>query len=94
MCAYRRGVSAPPSLARRIAAASAIHLLWSRVDEHDTEPEAIVDAIANRMKQQFEGFLLLEIKDLEPDPAAAADSRCCRSSASISRRSGLRRKRT
>jgi len=74
MCAYQRGVSAPPSLARRIAASSAIHLLWERVDEGDAEPEAIVDAIAARMKRLYPGFLLLEIKDLEPDPDIAVDS--------------------
>jgi len=74
MCAYHRGVSTPPSLARRIAASSAIHLLWERVDEDDEEPEAIVNAIAGCMKRLYPGFLLLEIKDLEPDPDAAADS--------------------
>ena len=74
MCAFLRGVSAPPSLARRIAASSAIHLLWSRVEEDDREPEAIVDAIARRMRQQYDGFLLIEIKDLESDPDADPDS--------------------
>ncbi len=74
MCAYLRGISSPPSLARRIAAASAIHLLWSRVDEADAEPEAIVDAIARRMRQQYQGFLLIEIKDLEADLSAGDDS--------------------
>nr|MBA3476935.1 DUF1704 domain-containing protein [Lautropia sp.] len=74
MCAYLRGVTPPPSLARRIAASSAIHLLWSRVAHDDREPEAIVDAIARRMKQQYAAFLLIEIKDLEADPATGPDS--------------------
>jgi uncharacterized protein (TIGR02421 family) len=74
MCAFLRGVSAPPSLARRIAASSAIHLLWSRVDEDDREPEEIVNRLARRMKQQYDGFLLIEIKDLESNPNDDPDS--------------------
>ncbi len=74
MCAFQRGTSTPPSLARRIAASSAIHLLWSRVEPQDREPEAIVDAIARRMKQHYEGFLLIEITDLESEPGADPDS--------------------
>ena len=74
MSAWLRGVSSAPSLARRIAASSAIHMLWSRLHEDDTEPERIVDAIARRMKQQYDGFLLVEIKDLQPDPASHPES--------------------
>jgi uncharacterized protein (TIGR02421 family) len=74
MCAYERGISTPPSLARRIAASSAIHLLWSRVEPGDNEPEAIVEAIATRMRQQYERFLLIEIKDLESESGADPDS--------------------
>lgn len=74
MCAYQRGTSTPPSLARRIAASSAIHLLWSRVEPGDVEPEAIVAAIARRMRQQYERFLLIEIKDLESQADAEPDS--------------------
>jgi uncharacterized protein (TIGR02421 family) len=78
MCAYLRGVSPPPSLARRIAASSAIHLLWNRVatngGDADREPEAIVDAIARCMRRQYASFLLIEIKDLDTDSVSDADS--------------------
>ena len=56
MCACLRGVSPPPSLARRVAASSAIHLLWSRVDEDDTEPERSSTRSAGCMKQQYDGL--------------------------------------
>ena len=74
MCAYQRGISTPPSLARRIAASSAIHLLWSRVEPGDGEPEAIVDAIAQRMRRQYDRFLLIEVKDLESQAGADPES--------------------
>jgi uncharacterized protein (TIGR02421 family) len=74
MCAWLRGASTPPSLARRIAAAAAIHLLWKREHEDDNDAEAVVDEIAGFMQRRYAGFLLIEIKDLEPDPTAALDS--------------------
>lgn len=74
MCSWQRGVATPPSLARRIAASSAIHLLWSRSGDANREPEQIVDAIAAWMMRRYRGFLLVEVKDLSPGPDSDPES--------------------
>ena len=74
MCSWRREVAMPPSLARRVAASSAIHLLWSRRDQAEREPERIVDAIAAWMMRRYRGFLLVEVKDLLAGPDADPES--------------------
>src|SRR5690606_34340297 len=74
MCSWRREVAMPPSLARRVAASSAIHLLWSRHDHEEREPERIVDAIAAWMMRRYRGFLLVEVKDLLPGPDTDPES--------------------
>ncbi|MGE0803149.1 MAG: flavohemoglobin expression-modulating QEGLA motif protein [Lautropia sp.] len=77
LCAFHRvptGQAPTPSLARRIAAAGAIHLLWSREDGRRDEPERVVDAVAAAMRRQFPRFLLIEFRDAPPDPASHPES--------------------
>ncbi|MEO6271026.1 MAG: flavohemoglobin expression-modulating QEGLA motif protein, partial [Lautropia sp.] len=74
MCTWLRGTVEPPSLARRVAASSAIHMLWSRQRPDDTEPEQIVNAIARHMRLHYDGFLLIEIRDQHSDPTLDSDS--------------------